>query len=383
MIKLLLLSDLLGDPDRKLFKGLVRYANEKGGWRLYSVSTSVSDDPGQCQAILEKAKALGVDAIFGQWVGINEELVKKEGIPVILRTYTEKHREFPMLFGDYYSLGRMGGEFFKKKNYASYAFIGIRGLFWSDERLRGFKDVVKDGRSDFSFIQTSNFDNEREMVGKWLEGLPKPVALLACNDITARKVCEVCQDLALKIPEEISILGIDNSDFLCNFSYPTISSIQLDFEKQGYELATVIDRIVQEKKVEPYRISIEPMKIIERDSTMRHFIKDPVVKRIIDYIDLHFAENISVKDIIKDIYLSRRVIEMRFKKEMKPFTILSYLTSVRIENMCRLLETTKMSVYETAFISGFSNPLNVSRSFKSLKGCSPTEWRKRCCSSAD
>ena len=377
MIKVLLLSDLLGDPDRRMFKGLVQFANEHGGWRLYTVHTSVSDDPAQCESILEKAKSLGVDVIFGQWTGIDVEMVEKYGIPVILRTYTPKYPDLPMLYGDYYGLGCIGGEFFKNKHFLSYAYIGIKGLYWSDERLRGFKDTVSG--NDFSFSQfiTSNFDKERKKISAWLKQLPKPLALLACNDITARKVCEICQDIRINIPDDISILGIDDSEFLCNFSCPTISSIKLNFEKQGYELAQVIHKIVTEKKMLPYRIYIEPMGIEERASTLKHVVNDNYVKKVVRFIDQHFTEDITVMDIIKDIGLSQRSIEMKFKKEMTPHTILSYLSSVRVENMCWLMSTTQLSVYEAALNSGFANPINVSKVFKAYKGCSPAEWRKR------
>lgn len=377
MIKVLLLSDLLGDPDRRMFKGLVQFANEHGGWRFYTVHTSVSDDPEQCTAILEKARSLGVDVIFGQWTGVNAKTVNEYGIPVILRTFTPKYPDFPQLYGDYYELGRIGGEFFKKKHFLSYAYIGVKGLFWSDERLRGFRDVVSGKESVFSHYIADNFDKERNKIGNWLKSLPKPLALLACNDINARKVCEVCQDIGINIPEDISILGIDDSEFLCNFSYPTISSIKLNFEKQGYELAKVIYKIISEKKVMPYRIYIEPMGIEERASTLKYILNDPCVRQIVTYIEEHFSEDIKVADIIRDVTLSQRSIEMRFKKEMGPHTILSFLSSVRVDNMCWLLSTTQLSVYEAALQSGFSNPVNVSKVFKSFKGCSPAEWRKK------
>jgi hypothetical protein len=55
----------------------------------------------------------------------------------------------------------------------------------------------------------------------------------------ARKVTELCLVENIRIPDDISLLGVDNDEFMCNISSPTISSIRLNFEKHGYELEDI------------------------------------------------------------------------------------------------------------------------------------------------
>ena len=58
---------------------------------------------------------------------------------------------------------------------------------------------------------------------QWIEALPKPVGLMACNDIRGQQVLNACRDVEIAVPEDVAVLGVDNDDVLCDLSYPTLS----------------------------------------------------------------------------------------------------------------------------------------------------------------
>jgi AraC-like DNA-binding protein len=68
---------------------------------------------------------------------------------------------------------------------------------------------------------------------------------------------------------------------------------------------------------------------------------------------------------------------MKFKKEMHPYTISSYIMKLRMEHFCRLLETSGLPVSTAADQSGFIDNSNFSTLFKKYKGMTPTEYRKK------
>ena len=68
---------------------------------------------------------------------------------------------------------------------------------------------------------------------------------------------------------------------------------------------------------------------------------------------------------------------MRFRKEMAPQTMLSYLEMLRIEHLTRLLKTTDLQVKEAGARVGFGDSTNVARLFKRYKGCTPSEYRRQ------
>ena len=68
---------------------------------------------------------------------------------------------------------------------------------------------------------------------------------------------------------------------------------------------------------------------------------------------------------------------MKFKKEMYPHTITSYIMKLRLDHFCHLLETSDLPVSAAADRSGFIDSSNFSTIFKKYKGMTPTEYRKK------
>jgi LacI family transcriptional regulator len=203
------------------------------------------------------------------------------------------------------------------------------------------------------------------------------VALLACNDFMARQVTEICQMEGIRIPDDISLLGVDNDEFMCNISSPTLSSIKLNFEKHGYEIAEVLFQMVNQKKTWPARIAVEAIGVVERMSTRRRTISDPYIREIVDYIAANYTQGIDIGKLASSVPFSRRAIEMKFKKEMYPYTITSYIMKLRLEHFCHLLETTDLPISTAADRSGFIDSSNFSTIFRKYRGMTPSEYRKQ------
>lgn len=68
---------------------------------------------------------------------------------------------------------------------------------------------------------------------------------------------------------------------MCNISSPTLSSIKLNFEKHGYEIAQTLFKMVYQKRIWPARIAVEAVGVVERMSTKRKVISDPYIREIV------------------------------------------------------------------------------------------------------
>lgn len=378
MLRILHLNDIGREPERQLLKGLVGYANRHGGCALFPVAPSLAESEDGVDEIIRKAKVLKVDAIFGRWAKVDTDKAKKLNIPVFLRTHENYYPDFPMLTGEHDLIGKLAAEFFIDKHFKSLAFFGLGNLLWTRERLAGFEKTV----AKFKDVKCSSYlalspPKEIKKIGKWLCDLPKPVGLVASNDVMGHGISEVCQEFGLKIPQDVSLLGIDDDEFLCNISYPKMSSIHLDFEKQGEELAAAMLDMASRKVVYPARIPIRATGITERESTLRHNISDRYVREIVEHIDKNFATIIDLDELLSSIPLTRRAVEKRFKREMAPHTIYSYLNYVRVQNMCILLRSTDHPITRIAEECGFLDVLNVGRIFRKYMGLSPRDYRKK------
>ena len=231
MIKILLLIDYSSEFDRKLLRGLVQYSKENGPWLFYRLPSYYSAMHGE-QGILKWAKEWKADAIIGQWNNDTIDLQKELNIPVVLQNYHHRSVTYSNLTGDYKGTGRMAAQFFAKRMFRNFAYFGVKGVVWSDERCEGYRQEVKRiGGEFFSFESDKQEDEIRMEVSQWLQQLPKPVALFCCDDAHALFISETCRMNNIHIPEEIALLGVDNDELMCNISDPPISSIELEVER--------------------------------------------------------------------------------------------------------------------------------------------------------
>lgn len=98
-------------------------------------------------------------------------------------------------------------------------------------------------------------------------------------------------------------------------------------------------------------------------------------KEIVSYIEKHYAESISLKDLADTVSCNGQYL-CRFFKEITGSSPIQYLIAYRIERACILLSDTTMSVLEISMECGFDNASYFIRKFRQLKGCTPKQFRK-------
>ncbi|MBQ4285847.1 MAG: substrate-binding domain-containing protein [Bacteroidales bacterium] len=379
MINVILLIDCSGEFDRKLLRGIVRYSNEHGPWQFYRMPSWYRWDENGEEHILDWAVKWKADAIIGRWNSPSAPLLKKLGIPIVLQNYHDRSKDYSTLTGDYIGTGRMAADFFIKRRFSRFAYFGLKDVIWSEERLQGFAEQVGRIGGSLSTLMIDVPENEaRGQIARWLHTLTGPVAMFCCSDSHALIISEICNLEGIRIPEQVALLGVDNDDLYCEISDPPISSIELDVEQGGWEMCRLLDESIKGHLKEPFSVVIKPRRIVHRRSTARHDIADPLVGKIVDYIEDNFTSDISMTDILEQVPLSRRAIELRFKEEMKT-SIYHYLLGCRLENFRQLLISTDRTLIDIALASGFRDTNNISRTFRKFYGESPLEYKARFC----
>lgn len=94
----------------------------------------------------------------------------------------------------------------------------------------------------------------------------------------------------------------------------------------------------------------------------------------LEYISESYKEDISLSDVCEKAGMSNYYFCRLFKNTLKiGFT--DYLNAVRIYHASEMLTESDKSVLEVALDSGFSSVSYFNRVFKSIKNCSPSEYR--------
>lgn len=380
MVKVLILVDYSTEFSRRLFRGLIQFAQKADQWRIYNISAHHKSVFGE-EGVIEWAKTWGADFIIAQWDYLSTCSLKKLGIPVFLQNYKEEGTGFSTITGDYIETGRMAANFFIQRRYKNFAYYGNKDFIWSLERAEGYRQEIEKAEANYYYFESTALhgglqEQERIQLEEWLISLPKPIALFACDDSFAIQVSEVCKINDIQIPEELSLLGVDNDELTCNLSDPPISSIVLDAEKGGYELGHKIQESLQKEVFQPFSIYINPVRIETRKSTERYNIKNEYILDTVNYIRDNFHLDLEIGSLVDRVPLSRRNLEVKFKNEMG-ISMYQFIINVRIENFAYLLISTNLSIPDITYKSGFNDYSNAYRIFRRAKGHTPIEYRQK------
>lgn len=385
MARVIFLTDFSEAYARSLLLGMARYANETGhAWSLCRLPLSIRDKFG-IEAVVKWARKMKADAVIGQFFNTdNVELFRENGIIAVAQDFKMRFTTIPNITGPHQLAGKMGAEYFLKKGFRNFAFYGTRGIVWSDERFAGFQQAIREANPGFSLstlrsnAQSDLWHYDPTQLITWLESLPKPVAIMACDDNHAYHITEACQQIGgggkFRIPDDIAVLGVDNDETICKLSVPNLSSLNQSVEQGGYEVARMIERMIGDPESGWEDIMVSPTYITTRQSTDIYTNNDPHIASVLKYIHENISQKISVDDLVGLVPLSRRLLETRFKKGMGT-SIYDYIIQVRIEKIMQLL-CEGMSISEASAELGFSDIKNVSRTFKQLKGMTPSEYRQ-------
>jgi transcriptional regulator GlxA family with amidase domain len=88
------------------------------------------------------------------------------------------------------------------------------------------------------------------------------------------------------------------------------------------------------------------------------------------------AGDIRQAEIPRTLHLSPPAFS-RFLMATTGRTFVTFINTLRVSEVCRLLNNSSMSVTEIAMACGFNNVSNFNRQFLALKGVNPSEYRQR------
>ena len=79
---------------------------------------------------------------------------------------------------------------------------------------------------------------------RWIAGWEPPLGIFAMQDIFCRYLANACLHAGLRIPEDVALIGSGNEPIICIHHEPSLSSFDLGYERQGYEAAALLDRLM-------------------------------------------------------------------------------------------------------------------------------------------
>ena len=381
-MRLLFITDFTEQFAYRLLQGILHYAEETEQWVVCKMPPAHKQKLGM-QGVLDYAKRWRADVIIGQFEPDDDVMMlRNSGIVTIAQDYISKFDCIPNITADYEKTGQLAASRFLSRGFQNFGFFGLHGVCWSEERCDGFRHRIEQAGFGKNFYKydRQRIDNlwsyEPDELIDWIENLPKPIAIFACDDNQASILLQACNVCGMKIPSEVAIIGVDNDEVLCNMSAPSLSSINIDIEGGGYDTAKMAERMVKDPSYAGEDIVLRPMNIVARMSSNIFATRDNAILTALQYISANIDHKIMVKDVLEQVPLSRRLLEQRFLKETGT-TLYKYITALRMDRFAQLLLESNDSIANIAARLEEEDTKSISRRFLAVKGCTPSEFRKR------
>lgn len=313
--------------------------------------------------------------------------LKRSGIPVVEVFGTRRDLGLPQVANDDHAIGVLAAEHLLERRFLHFGFLGYSDAPWSDLRLRGFQSRLAEAgflaqafACDQKPGRLAGWERAQMRVGRWLETLPRPAAILACSDRLSLRLLDVCRRARIAVPEEIAVLGVDNDEETCRLGDPPLSSVVDQSARVGFEAAQWLDELMRTRgrKVagapNPPRL-IPPSGVAVRRSTETTAIDDPWIARAVRAIRERACEGITLRDLLRDLGFSRTTFYERFEAALGRSPHQEILR-VRLDRVRQLLVQTRLSIEEIAGATGFRHPEYLQVAFKREQGVTPGMYRR-------
>jgi LacI family transcriptional regulator len=372
--KIVLLVESSRASGRSILNGVANYARYHGPWSFFW-------EPGGLEKVGPVLKTLDADGVILRDVDKLRE-VRTFGIPAVVVGYSRKEIPgFINVVTDSPRIGRMAADHLLRCGFKKFAYCSYRRVPWAEQRGNYFKEHIRAaGYPVAEYLTPSparvNWPKERRVMAKWLQTLPKPVGVMACNDDMGVQVMEACKLAGIAVPDAVGVIGADNDEVVCGLADPAMSSVALNFERAGYEAAQALDQLLRKQHGAPPQIIVQATHVMARRSTDVVAVEDAAVARAMRFIRDHTRGPVAVGEVAKAAGLSRRVLERRFRREFNS-SIQTEIRRVRTDQIARLLVETHLPVSDIAESLGFPDVQHFARYFRAGKQISPLAFRRQ------
>jgi len=360
---------------RDFLAGFTRRARHRRDWRLHLRVSKKTLEPNILRAI-QLGGYNGIVTDEDSYNSIPKGTIPQGTSVVVFGTYDPNAPENVVFVqNDNAAIGRFGGQYLLGLGrFRSFGFVPTEDRHgWSQIRADAFHSEMKRRK-----MQAAVFSHDvgSASLKAWLVALPKPAAVMAACDTTALEVMEACKRARLSVPNQISVLGVDNDELMCEFDSPTISSVLPRHDTVGEMAVKALARMFRGwPKGKARREICDEQTVVERESTAPLTPATHLITSALDFIRQNVTKAITTDDVVRHLGVSRSLASLRFR-EYQGETIRETILRMRLDELKKRLASTQMSVSKVARVCGFTDIPHLQVVFKRRFGLPMGKWRQ-------
>ncbi len=353
----------------EVLRGIRRYASENRSWQLiYRAEQGPVTGSERFDGVLADLSG-SRNSILNAYRGPAIQLANHIDAPKIVRVGMDEH-----------AAGRIAAEHFLANRHRHFAYLGYEEHRYVAERLEGFRAALGEHADQLSVLMLPATEVDwtvpATVLADWVKQLPRPVAVMACHDGLALRVAQACREAGIRVPADLSLVGVDNVGPECEMSEPPLSSVAQPMESIGYVAARLLDQMMHGEPRPSMPILLPPAGLTIRESSDAAAVSDELVKDAVRYLTDHLKRGIDVATLVEAMAVSRSTLERRFRA-MLGRTPLEEIHRLRLQRATELLAQTNLVLGEIARECGFRYATHLCTAFRQAFGETPTEYRNR------
>lgn len=291
--------------------------------------------------------------------------LRARGIPVVDLTVACPNVRVPRVVSDHAEIGRMAARHFRERGFDNLVWFSSG---WSNVhalRYRGFRE----GAGRPAPTKWTAKDLSARIVSS-----PKPVGVLAFDDVDAARVLAACRTVRIRVPEDVSVLGIGNDPFLCENQSTPISSVDQNLTEAAYRGAAALQRLMTGLTAPKAEI-VPPTGVTSRASTDTLAHHDPTVRKVLLFIHRNISRPFGAAQIADAISIPRARLDRSFAAATG-HSVGDEILRQRMMRVMRLLSDETIPIARIAAVCGFCNPGYLTNVFRRETGLTPKAWRR-------
>ncbi|MDO5580370.1 MAG: substrate-binding domain-containing protein [Planctomycetia bacterium] len=378
---------------REILEGVSQFAREKN-WILSF------EQRGRFELSFDRYLPSTADGIISRTIHFSaNEILEKSGVPfvelmgAVPRNQNGKktlsRKKFSDIGTDENALAKMIADHFIERGLRQFAYYDMENVPMFYPRRNAYLEYLSS--LDYScHVYPSTWtcqdcyfpqwhEKYRKRLSKWLLALPKPIGLFASLDQCGQIVLELCQELGIRVPQEISLVAVGNDKWICRMMNPAMSSVNCNSFAVGYLAAALLEKKMRHEPIASNAntgggTTVQPQYLAIRQSSDFYSVGDPDIEKALLFIRENACNRIQLKDILNEVIISQRTLYRGFDKYIHR-TPQAEILRVQMEEAKCLLRETQFSIACIARRTGFSNAIYFIQVFRRECGMTPNVYR--------
>jgi LacI family transcriptional regulator len=360
-----------------VFIGAQNYAQERG-W------DAIVDEYADDSLRTGRGRAPPYDGIIARATRGLARRAKARGVPVVnVWLSSPAWRSVPGVFPDFAEMGSLRAEHLLGRGLRRFAALVGRPDRSQDFELRTFLRTVEAAGAPCIVASVpmdraagvAQWRRTERAIDAWMRRWEPPIGVYIGAESDGRMVAQMCLNRGLRIPDDVAIVAGYNEETLCEHLRPTLTSVEVGYERVGYEAARLLEGLMDGGPPPAGPILLPPTGLVVRESTDFLAAEDPVVAAALRFIAAKSHLDIGPEDVAGSVAAEPRTLQRRFRKCLDR-SIAAEIRRVRIERAKRELGGGDAAIAEIARRTGFGNPMRMCEVFRRELGVTPSRYRR-------